>query len=218
MLPDLLTDDAFRLETTRLWLRWPRIADAATIARYAGDKSVSQYTERLPHPYHTADAEAFILACRKENAGGRDIGLALTRKGKPNEAIGMIGAHARARNEITIGYWLAAPFWGEGLMAEALDEVLALAFGVTCAEAVTAMVRNENQRSRDLLASRSFVLVEDRLVNMPLRGGVFPCGRYRLDRAGWHQREQERFRRTTAAAARQNRRAAFMSSETKLSA
>ena len=29
MFPDLTRDDVFRLETRRLWLRWPRAADAA---------------------------------------------------------------------------------------------------------------------------------------------------------------------------------------------
>lgn len=195
MFPDLLRDDAFRLESSRLWLRWPRIADAVAIARLAGDKAVSQFTERLPHPYAHADAEAFILACRKENSIGRDIGLALTRKGKPGEVIGMIGAHARMRDEVALGYWLGEPFWGQGLMGEALDEVIALVFSVTCPEALTAMVRTENARSRRLLTSRGFELVEDRLVNMPLRGGMFPCVKLRLGRDQWQRREQNRFRR-----------------------
>ena len=34
MFPDLARDDVFRLETARLWLRWPRAADAAAIERY----------------------------------------------------------------------------------------------------------------------------------------------------------------------------------------
>ncbi len=28
MFPDLTRDDVFRIETKRLWLRWPRIQDA----------------------------------------------------------------------------------------------------------------------------------------------------------------------------------------------
>ncbi len=195
MFPDLLRDDAFRLETSRLWLRWPRIADAVAIAKLAGSKAVSQYTERLPHPYTDGDAEAFILACRKENTIGRDFGLALTRKGKPSEVIGMIGAHARIRDEIALGFWLGEPFWGQGFMGEALDEMVALVFSVTCPEALTAMVRTENVRSRNLLASRGFELAEDRLVNMLLRGGIFPCVKLRLGREDWQRLEQDRFRR-----------------------
>ena len=31
MFPDYFRDDVFRLETQRLWLRWPTAADAPTI-------------------------------------------------------------------------------------------------------------------------------------------------------------------------------------------
>ena len=48
MFPDLTRDDVFRLETRRLWLRWPRQADAQAIVRLAGEKSVAEMTARLP--------------------------------------------------------------------------------------------------------------------------------------------------------------------------
>ena len=35
MFPELTRDDVFRLETRRLWLRWPRMADANAILRLA---------------------------------------------------------------------------------------------------------------------------------------------------------------------------------------
>ena len=51
MFPDLLRDDVFRLETRRLWLRWPRAGDAAMIARLAGERDVAERTANIPHPY-----------------------------------------------------------------------------------------------------------------------------------------------------------------------
>ena len=41
MFPDLTRDDVFRLETRRLWLRWPRLADAQAIVRLAGEKAAN---------------------------------------------------------------------------------------------------------------------------------------------------------------------------------
>ena len=38
MFPDLTRDDVFRLETRRLWLRWPRLADVQAIVRQRGTK------------------------------------------------------------------------------------------------------------------------------------------------------------------------------------
>ena len=44
MFPELTRDDVFRLETRRLWLRWPRMADASAILRQAGEKAVAEMT------------------------------------------------------------------------------------------------------------------------------------------------------------------------------
>ena len=65
MFPDLTRDDVFRLETRRLWLRWPRQADAQAIVRLAGEKAVAEMTARLPHPYPAEAADRFILEARR---------------------------------------------------------------------------------------------------------------------------------------------------------
>jgi len=78
MFPDLTRDDVFRLETPRLWLRWPRASDAAAIRRIAGAAEVAQRTASIPHPYPPGAAEAFILAARAANAvAAGEPGLAL---------------------------------------------------------------------------------------------------------------------------------------------
>ena len=33
MFPEIAKDDVFRIETRRLWLRWPRLADAPAMER-----------------------------------------------------------------------------------------------------------------------------------------------------------------------------------------
>ncbi len=91
MFPDLTRDDVFRLETRRLWLRWPRLADAQTIVRLAGEKSVATMTARIPHPYTPGDAEHFVYAARRSNADGESLQLAVTPKGRPNALVGMVG-------------------------------------------------------------------------------------------------------------------------------
>ncbi len=51
MFHDLARDDVFRLETQRLWLRWPQAADAPALAALAGDWEVARMSAHLPHPY-----------------------------------------------------------------------------------------------------------------------------------------------------------------------
>ncbi len=58
MFPELARDDVFRLETRRLWLRWPRESDAPALTALAGDWDVAQMTATMPHPYGDEDADA----------------------------------------------------------------------------------------------------------------------------------------------------------------
>ena len=59
MFPDLTRDDVFRLETRRLWLRWPRHGDVQALVRLVGEKAVAEMTARIPHPYGPDHATAF---------------------------------------------------------------------------------------------------------------------------------------------------------------
>ena len=53
------------LETKRLALRAPRLADAKTVAALANDRRIAENTSRIPHPYKVSDAEQFISGANK---------------------------------------------------------------------------------------------------------------------------------------------------------
>ena len=48
------------LETERLTLRKPTLADVKAIARLANDRRIAENTRRLPHPYRQDDATHFV--------------------------------------------------------------------------------------------------------------------------------------------------------------
>ena len=77
MFPDIAKDDVFRLETSRLWLRWPRLRDAAAIERYCANWEVARWTARIPHPYPKGSAERFVYSAREANSRGRDLTLVI---------------------------------------------------------------------------------------------------------------------------------------------
>ena len=67
--PDISCDDIFRLETSRLWLRWLRAGDAAAVTAFASQAEVAQMTASIPHPYPPGEAERFVLAARAGDGG-----------------------------------------------------------------------------------------------------------------------------------------------------
>ena len=100
MFPDLLRDDVFRLETRRLWLRWPRAADAALIASLEGEQDMAEMTAYRPHPYPPGAAAEFVLKARADNMGGDALVLALAPKARPGDIIGAIALEAGVAGDL----------------------------------------------------------------------------------------------------------------------
>ena len=185
MFPELTRDDVFRLETRRLWLRWPRMADTAAILRLAGEKAVAEMTASIPHPYPSQAVEPFVFAMRKGNALGEHLALAITPRSKPNELIGMIGAHKQASGTPFIGYWLGAPHWNKGYATEAVQGLIDTLFSLVDVPAIEADTRVINPASRRVLEKSGFRAEGSFLKSLPARGGLFPCEQFRLDRSTW---------------------------------
>ena len=185
MFPDLSRDDVFRLETPRLWLRWPRISDAPAIHRFCSLWQVAQYTARIPHPYPTGSAERFVYGAREGNATGRDLTLLITLIKGNREAIGSISLETRGSDRLTLGIATAPESWGKGLATEAARAMVDAGFGLTKAVEILASVRVENAASCALLAKCGFEVVATGLKGAPARGGLFECHTFRLARASW---------------------------------
>jgi RimJ/RimL family protein N-acetyltransferase len=186
MFPDLTRDDVFRLETRRLWLRWPRLADVQAIVRLAGEKAVAEMTARIPHPYPPEDAERFVFHARKSNADGEGLQLAITPKGKPNCAIGMVGIGPSPEDgRSSLGYWLGTPYWGQGYATEAARALIDAFFAYGEEPELTAAARVINPGSRRVLEKCGFAYVGSGLSELKARGGFYPADHFRLDRRAW---------------------------------
>ena len=186
MFPDLMRDDVFRLETERLWLRWPRASDAVHIAEHASVRAVAENTARIPYPYPPGAAAEFVLMSRAGNLTGAQIVLVLTTKQRPNEPLGALGLHQTAQHEALLGYWLGQPFWGNGLMTEAVCGLLGVAVSTTSLGLVKAWVRTGNAASRRVLEKIGFASDGFGVEPAPARGGSVPVERFLLTRAAWN--------------------------------
>src|SRR3954454_5722675 len=60
--PTLRETGSCVLETERLMLRRPTLADVKAIARLANDRRIAENTRRLPHPYTQDHAIEFVRA------------------------------------------------------------------------------------------------------------------------------------------------------------
>lgn len=182
MFPDYFRDDVFRLETQRLWLRWPTAADAPLIEKLAGEREIAEFTARIPHPYPRGAAEGFVLAARKANCEGRALHLALALKQKPAVPIGLLSLEG-AGEAPELGYWLGRMYWGSGLMSEAVGGLLDFVWLATDIERIDAAAALPNLRSQRTLERAGFVATGEALVDAPARGGALPARRFELGRS-----------------------------------
>jgi RimJ/RimL family protein N-acetyltransferase len=167
------------LETERLVLRAPRFEDAKAIARLANDRRIAENTTRIPHPYRLADAETFITAVNKSEG---ELAFLVTLDDEP---IGGCGLAQLDGPEPDLGYWLGAPYWGNGYATEAARAVIDHAFSVLDYEALQAGARCTNPASRRVLEKCGFQWTGVGLYRIRALASSAPIDRFRLDRGIW---------------------------------
>ncbi|GJE37035.1 GNAT family N-acetyltransferase [Methylobacterium persicinum] len=189
MFPDLFRDDVFRIETRRLWLRWPAARDAETIHRLASEPGVAEMTASIPLPFERADADAFIVTSRAGNAAGTGLILALCERGRPGRALGVVSITCEDdESPAHLGYWLGRPHWGHGLMTEAAGALIHAWFAWTPATRLDASAPVTNVASRRVLEKTGFVWTGRAMAGFPARGGEREVDRFRLERGRWRAR------------------------------
>jgi RimJ/RimL family protein N-acetyltransferase len=166
------------LETERLLLRGPRRGDAKAIARFAGDKRVAGNTVRIPHPYSVDDAEQFIAAIKRQDGEATFVIML------GDALIGACGVDVR-ESGAEIGYWLGAPYWGQGYATEAARALIDHAFGVLGHEMLVSGARVSNPASRRVLEKCGFQWTGVGLYRIRAINSSAPFDRFRLDRGLW---------------------------------
>src|SRR4030095_8898252 len=86
------------LETERLTLRRPTLADVKAIARLANDRRIAENTRRLPHPYLQDHAVEFVRATSTDSS---EIVFLIEQNYSP---VGMVGIDWSERDAPELGY------------------------------------------------------------------------------------------------------------------
>lgn len=140
------------LETPRLVLRPWQEADAETLYKYAGDPAVGPVAGWPPHTsvQHSLEIIRTVFAVPETYA------VVLKETGEPVGSAGIMfgdSMHSAAMgpDEAEIGYWIGVPYWGQGLIPEAVGCLLHRCFSVLGISAVWCGYYDGNLRSRRVM-------------------------------------------------------------------
>jgi RimJ/RimL family protein N-acetyltransferase len=166
------------LETERLTLRRPTLADVRAIAHLANDRRIAENTRRLPHPYQQDHAVEFVRA----TAADSEMVFLIEQNYSP---IGMVGIDRSTQDAPELGYWLGVEHWGQGFGTEAARAVIDFFFEEFDAEHLISAARVANPASRNILEKCGFQWSGVELHRFEALGCSTPVDRFRLSRGVW---------------------------------
>lgn len=143
--------------------------DAASITPYANNKKIwINLRDAFPHPYTLLDAEAFL---RKAMRMEPRTYFAVASDDEAIGSIGLMPGDDVHRFTAELGYWLAEPFWGNGIMTKAVRAVSEYAFEELGLHRIFAEPYTTNAASAKVLEKSGFTL------EGIIRAAVFKEGR-----------------------------------------
>lgn len=141
------------IETPRLVLRRPELADAERYAQLLNNFAVAGNLARVPLPFTVDDTREWLPE-KTRTLNPREFGFAITT---PQDGlIGNVGFH-EGRFGPDIGYWLGEPYWGQGYMTEAVIAAIKWFFDNTDADILYSGVFHFNMASLAIQFKLGFV-------------------------------------------------------------
>ncbi len=144
------------METERLILRHWEDADASSLYLYAKDPRVG-----IPAGWPPHESEEYSRAYIRTVYNNKET-YAIVIKGQPGPvgnitlSLGADKIRGRAFDEGEIGFWIGVPYWGKGLMAEAVSALLKHCFEDLKLKRVWCTYFDGNYRSRMLQKKLGF--------------------------------------------------------------
>lgn len=145
-----------RLELDRSLVRPWRASDAPSLALHANNRNVwINLRDAFPHPYTLADAERYLAARSTETT---PTSFAIEIDGAAVGGVGFFPGTDVERVSAELGYWLAEPYWGRGVMTEVVRALTEHAVGTHGLTRVFAMPFEWNRASCRVLEKAGYVL------------------------------------------------------------
>ena len=169
----------FVLETSRLTLREPTLADVKAIAGIVSDKRVSINLRRVPHPYTLDHAAEFVTST--VSSGLDTVFLVESAR----EAVGLVGLSWETEGVPELGYCFGLDHWGKGYATEAARAAIDFAFEEFSVERMTSSARVLNPASRHVLEKCGFNWTGVELHRFLALGSSTPVDCFKLERSVW---------------------------------
>jgi ribosomal-protein-alanine N-acetyltransferase len=131
------------------------MGDAPSIAKYANNRKIwMNLRDAFPYPYRLQDAESFISRVIEANP------ITVFAIATQSEAIGSVGLMVGKdvhRYTAEMGYWLAEPFWGKGIMTQAVKSMSSYAIRNLKLHRIFAEPYSTNPASARVLEKAGFI-------------------------------------------------------------
>ena len=140
---------AVNLETPRLHLRPVSVEDCPAIQKYFNNWDIIKYIgAEVPWPYPDDGARHYVDDILKKAASSSTYLWGLALKDAQNEIIGAIEYRLEDDEDDNRGFWLGEPFWGQGLMTEAVIATQDYVFAELNVERLIVKNAESNEGSR----------------------------------------------------------------------
>ena len=130
--------------------------DLDSLVTFANNPAIAKnMTDKFPHPYTAEAGQAFIAFA----TSGNPVNIfAIDMEGR---ASGGIGLHPQAdvyRKNAELGYWLAEPYWGKGIITEVIKQMVDYGFRTFDINRIFARPFGTNAGSQKALQKAGFTL------------------------------------------------------------
>lgn len=146
-------------------------ADKPALLEHLLTRDVYDTTLNIPHPYSNSDADWWIRKrIEHTRQQGKEVTFAIRDAGRLVGVVSADNFNIGLSHRAEIGYWLAKPYWGQGLMTASVKAFVNYAFAELEVIRLTAHVFEFNLASARVLEKNGFTL-EGRLRKHLLKDG-----------------------------------------------
>ena len=142
--------------------------DARALSQSANNRAIwLNLRDRFPHPYTEGDARKWIDFCQQYKPSAN---FAIAVDGSVAGGIGIMVQDDVHKHTAEIGYWLAEPHWGKGIMSKVVTEMTSWYFANFDLMRIYALAFDYNPASARVLQKAGYEL-EGRLKKSAIKDG-----------------------------------------------